>query len=449
MNRTTFLLLVGVLLSLAGCGERAPERTGSSVVPVVEVRRVHMEKVEPVITSFGTVTYTQKADVTTQVDGTLERFFKEEGERVREGEPVARLSNIQLEIRKIQAQSALKSAEAQARLAEARYRDALLQAETRFLSLEKLLVQRESLLHDIATLEKEYQDRKILFEAGGIPEDTLRDAENALLKARNELKILEKNIETASIGLRDEDILSAGFPLPTSFDERKKLLIRLNTRVEEAQVEVAKAQVEVARAEIQSVEALSDETILRSPIDGVLGTRYVEPGEYLKENTRVCTIFSSEDAWVVFSIPEKEALLLKEGLEANIHVEALDQTLTGRIDAISPFVDPKTGNVTVKARLPRFLREARPGMFARVSVKTGTTVDRILLPKEALLHEEGDKGEVFVVRNNHIFRRTLTLGVSRENKKEVLEGLNEGELVVINPSPLLREGQEVEVVEIE
>jgi RND family efflux transporter MFP subunit len=217
--------------------------------------------------------------------------------------------------------------------------------------------------------------------------------------------------------------------------------VELNTLTLKAEVEVARAQLESARKELASAEELLKELRLRSPLKGIVGTIYVEIGERVEAGTKVFTLFESGDMYVVFPVQEEQVVALRRGMRAEVAIDTFPgRSFEAAISIVSPVVDPQSGNVMVRAILQTGTEELRPGMFARVTLHTGKAVQRILLPTSALVQSEGDSGSVLVVQGGRVFRRKLRLGVEREGKIEVLEGLKPGEEVVSTPSPLLQEG---------
>ena len=439
-------LLTASTLSLAACPAQEQARPVETRPTPVQVISVELTEVVPLIRSFGSVSFVRKADVSASVEGKLAERYVQEGDAVREGQLLAKLSNVQLEIRRTQAEAAVSSAEANVRLAEERYQDGKRGVEARFISLSKASIQLEQQQREVDNLSKNLRDKELLFQVDGISKEGLENARMQLLAAQSALETMEKDLEIKRVGLRNRDIEDRGFPVPRDPAERERLLVELNTLTLEAEVEVARAQLESARRELSSSEELLKELGLRSPLNGVVGSLYVEIGERVEVGTKVLTLFQSGDMCVVFPVQEEQVVDLRRGMEADVVIDTYPgRTFSAAVTIISPIVDPESGSVTVRAMLERGTDELRPGMFARVTLYTGKAERRILLPTSALVQSDGSTGTVLVVQGGRVFRRKLRLGGQMEGKVEVLDGLKQGEEVISTPSPLLQEGALVDV----
>jgi RND family efflux transporter MFP subunit len=439
-------LLTASALSLAACPAQEQARPVETRPTPVQVISVELTEVVPLIRSFGSVSFVRKADVSASVEGKLAERYVQEGDAVREGQLLAKLSNVQLEIRRTQAEAAVSSAEANVRLAEERYQDGKRGVEARFISLSKASIQLEQQQREVDNLSKNLRDKELLFQVDGISKEGLENARMQLLAAQAALETMEKDLEIKRVGLRNRDIEDRGFPVPRDPTERERLLVELNTLTLEAEVEVARAQLESARRELSSSEELLKELGLRSPLNGVVGSLYVEIGERVEVGTKVLTLFQSGDMCVVFPVQEEQVVDLRRGMEADVVIDTYPgRTFSAAVTIISPIVDPESGSVTVRAMLERGTDELRPGMFARVTLYTGKAERRILLPTSALVQSDGSTGTVLVVQGGRVFRRKLRLGGQMEGKVEVLDGLKQGEEVISTPSPLLQEGALVDV----
>ncbi|MDF1569351.1 MAG: efflux RND transporter periplasmic adaptor subunit, partial [Spirochaetaceae bacterium] len=394
--------------------------------------------------SYGNLSYTRKADITVSVEGTYENLYFEEGDAVSAGAVVARLSNIQLNIQLSQAQAAITSAQAGVELAQARYEEGRSQVEARLLGLEKSLIEIEQKRREVEELNRAQSDQTTLFDVGGITEATLRAAQLSYLSADTDLQALEKDLEIRRIGLRDRDILAAGLATPDSPEAKRELLADLNTRTLRAELDVARARLTSARTEYESVLALADELVIRSPISGIIGVRGPEAGEKASQGDSIYTVFEDGDVHVVFPIQESDAVSVSRGLEVRVTVDAFPgDEFEARIERVSPVVDPQSGNVTVRALIKDAGIRLQPGMFARVSVKTDSPRNAVLVPETVLVEKRGNQAEVFTVRNGKAFSKSIVLGRQYGDRFEVIQNLGDGELLIDEPSPILREGEAV------
>ncbi len=435
-------LLSAALITACGTDAKksAPARTKSEV----RVFTVEQKEFSEDVVSFGSVVYTKKNDITASVEGIVESIPVREGETVRTGERLAGIRNVQATIARDKAAAAVTSAKAAARLAETEYEDARKAVESRFLDAEKTAFEISSGERKLESLRAKVRDAERLFAVGGMPEESLVATRIELANAEDGHEILKRDGAIGAIGLRDADLVDAGYRVPDAPERRRALLVELNTRTERARLEVARANVSSAETDLSSAEALIGELILDSPISGIVGALYKETGERVESGDKIMTVFASKDAWIAFPVDEADAARLKKGMRIVAVAESIrKEPLTGTIDVISPTVDPQSGNVMVKALVRDLGARGKPGTFATVTVETGEKKRAIAIPPSALAVREDSRGQVMTVRNGRVFARAVTLGVERKNGLEITAGLSPGEIVMLEPSPFIKEGDEV------
>jgi len=441
------LVTLAVLALVAACNESdAPATAAEPTVARVDIVRVRATREVPRIRTFGSLSFRRKADVTIGVEGVLSQMPVEEGDEVRDGQLIARAENVQLEIRMRQAEASLLQANSSLQLAEAQYRDAVTEVDARLLGVERTAIEIDQQERQLGELRKRLVEQERLLEVDGIPESELESTRFSIISAESKLETLRKDREIQMIGLRDQDILDNGFAVPQRASARREILRRINTQTEQAQVEVARARVEAAQAEIASSEALLEQLTITSPLDGVIGARHLEAGERVEPGTQVVTVLADDEVYAVFPVPESDLSVLRKGQEARVFIEALGEERSGTVTVVAPTVDPQTGSVRVRAALSNAGGDLRPGMFATVEVLHGQERETIRIPETAVARKSGGSGSVFTVVNGRAFRREVSFGNQDGDMIEIVSGLEEGDLVIDAPSPLLREGEDVEEI---
>ena len=437
-------MIAFIVAAFAACPSRRERAVTEPIKPEVRVITVTPRDFSADITSFGSVVYTKKNDVTASVDGIVDAIPFREGDSVGKGMRIATLKNVQLCIRRDQAAAALKSAASATALAEAEYEDARRGVEARFIGLERTALELGVNERKLAALKAGVRDDERLLEIGGITEESMRSARDELANAEDACAMLKKEDSIARIGLRDSDLEDSGYPVPTDPERRRALLVDLNTRTKRAELEVARSNEATAGTELSSAEALVRELAIESPIEGTVGALYKEQGERVAAGDKIMTVFSSEDAWIVFPVDEGEVGRVKRGMPVSVTIDSLQrEPVKGTVDLVSPTVDPQSGNVTVKALVKRMASRAKPGMFASVTVATGSPVKKVLIPLSALSLREDKKGAVMTVRSGRVFTRAVELGMEYKGEIEITGGLEPGERVALEPSPIIKEGDEV------
>ncbi len=278
--------------------------------------------------------------------------------------------------------------------------------------------------------------------------ETLR---TRLVAAQMELVRAEKNLEIQQIGFREEDILAAGLKVPVEDLQRQMVFADINTRMLLAERRVAEAELGAARAELRRVMMMLEETVVEAPIEGIVGMRFVEVGEKAGRDTLLFTLFNTDTVYAQVEVAESDLIGLRAGQEADLRFEAdLQQTVQGKIELIAPYINPKTRTARVRISLDNSRGDYIPGMFARVRIFTGEAKEQVTVPHQAVLTDPqalpAGNAVVYVVRNERAFRQEVVVGQRVGDSVVILEGLKEGEAVVLDSSLGLRDGTDVEVV---
>jgi HlyD family secretion protein len=350
-NFTLGILSLGLFLTGSCTNPQAAPRT-TEFTPRVTLTAVEQRSVAQEIQSFGSLSFQKKVDISAAMEGTVERIYVEEGDFVSGRQLLADLENVQLDIQKQQAETALGSALSGLGLSQAKLDESRMGVEGRFLNMEKAQLQLEQVSRNITQEEESLNKKRELFEVGGITQDALDTAENTYRDALDQKEALEKEIQIMEIGLRDKDLTNRGFAVPENPEAKIAALVNINTLTEQAEYAVAQSQVTGARRSLQSVNLLLEELRIRSPFQGIVGARTIEVGQRVKEADPLFTIFDSSQVFVIFSVKESQGSLIEKGQIMEVMLDALpDQLFRGQVEIVSPIVDPQTGNITVKGLL--------------------------------------------------------------------------------------------------
>jgi membrane fusion protein (multidrug efflux system) len=263
------------------------------------------------------------------------------------------------------------------------------------------------------------------------------------------------------------------------------VLVRLDTRQEQAQLAAAEAARGLADLNLTRAKGLVEQGIspqadldriaaeqkqavarageiratierktIRAPFAGVLGIRQVNLGQYLEGGAPVVPLQSVRPVYVNFAVPQQQVAQLKIG--SPIHVTAEGGTRVesdGRVSAVDSVVNEQTRNIQVQATLANADGKLRPGMFVKTSVGLGTGDPAITVPTSAIKYAPyGDA--VFIVedvtgpKGQHylgVRQQFVKLGSSRGDQVAVLSGVKAGEQVVTSGVFKLRNGAAVKV----
>jgi membrane fusion protein, heavy metal efflux system len=136
--------------------------------------------------------------------------------------------------------------------------------------------------------------------------------------------------------------------------------------------------------------------------------------------------------WVVANVPENDSPRIRTGQRVWVKVPAYsDRQYIGRVSRVYSTIDPNTHRLTVRARVEDPQGDLRPGMLATIVIRTADPMESLAVPTTAVVRE-GDGSMITWVTNDqqHFTERSLTLGLQREGRYQVLSGLKANELAV-------------------
>ncbi|MBK6673240.1 MAG: efflux RND transporter periplasmic adaptor subunit [Proteobacteria bacterium] len=325
-----------------------------------------------VVVATGRVISTSRVQVGSEVTGTVIERRVKEGDVVKPGDVLLVLRADDLEARVRQAEAALRE----------------LQASTRPQSSASLR-QAEA---QLAQASRERQRRADLFARQLVSREILEQAEEAEAVAR---------------AVADKARLAADAASPGSTAE-----IQLREQVAAARAQRAKA-------------------VIRAGIAGIVLTRNAEPGDLVQPGRVLFEIARGGDTEIEVPVDEKNLAALAVGQVAQCIADAWpDRPFRGVVNYIAPGVDAARGTVTIRLRVdppPDYLRQ---DMTVSVNVETGRRERALAVPNDALLLEADGTRAVLAVRDGHLQRVPVRLGLAGLAMSEVLEGVASGDQVL-------------------
>lgn len=264
-----------------------------------------------------------------------------------------------------------------------------------------------------------------------------------------------------------------------------KVLMRLDTRQEQAQLRAAQARLELTRVHRQRVEGLREKGVtsqaeydlavaehaeaearvgeiqatiarktIRAPFAGVLGIRQVNVGQYLNGGDPVVPLQALDPVYVDFSLPQQQLSSLSVGGTVEVDLEgAPEPQITGQVTAIDSVVDSATRNVMVQATFDNPDAVLKPGMFVDVRIAAAGTGAYVTLPASSISYAPyGDS--VYIVEEMEspdgesykgVRQQFVELGPTRGDQVAVRSGVEAGQEVVTSGVFKLRSGAAVVV----
>ena len=272
---------------------------------------------------------------------------------------------------------------------------------------------------------------------------------------RQSVRELEANVEVARANLEEAKVNLEN--LESDLRRRRPLVDReivSEREIEELEsaVSAARQRVSVARATIEQnlarlISAREDlrNTEIRAPFAGKIGLRHVERGAHVSAGTPVFSLVDDGDLYVQVQVPERNAARVNRDTPVTLRVGALGSVpLDGEIHRIAPVLDASTRSLRVDVTVdhPEDLH-IRPGMYARLSMELGREADALTVSNQAVLQTTDGTPYVWKVVDGQARRTEVTLGLVGRDRSQILEGLDEGDRVVLRGHEKLEEGTKI------
>jgi HlyD family secretion protein len=408
------VVIVAIAILIVWRWKKSRAETEAEVTPVVSVKVAKAEKgnIAARIVAVGTIWPREKADVGAKISAQIKKMALLKNKVVRTGEVIA-----VLESRDLQAQRA----EAVAALNEARANERSVVTGT----IPKTNAEDQKALMDarakVNNARATYERRRRLFDQGGISQKDLEASQLELTTAEDELRLQQQTIALRGQSLNPNDRALAA-------------------------ARTAQAQQRVATLDAQ----LSYATI-RSPITGIVIDQFQYEGEFAAAGGKLITVADTSTVIVKAPFADTVAAQLKTGDAVSVlPTDASAEEMKGQITLLSRSSDPSNRTVEVWVTLANGAGLLRANGAAQVTVFANSKNDAIVVPASAVTLEasNADEGTVMVVdAQNVAHEKKVTVGIRTAEKIEIVEGLEEGETVVIEGNFALPDGTKVVVSE--
>src|SRR4051812_20123613 len=382
---------LGIVLLIA-IGVFAATRGGTKIDPS-KLAKVEKGDLAKSVVATGKVEPIIKVEVKSKASGIVKKLLIDAGDRVKKGQLLAQLDKDEIQAQVEQSRAALEAAEASLKGAEADYERAKVDAEG----------------PDVPLLKRAYERAVGMEKAGVVSTSALEDA--------------QKNYEMA---LNKQNV-------------SKAQLLVLKAKVAQAQGQLGQDKANLAQLE----EQLSY-TDIESPLDGVVLSRDVEMGDAVSSilvlgssATLVMTLGDTSEVYVKGKVDESDIGKVYLGQPARIKVESFkDKTFNGKVTKISPMGVDKDNVPTFEVRVSinNPGGELKAEMTANAEVILDEHKNVLQIPEGSIIYDKDRKASVEVPdpKGKDGQRKVaVNIGISNGAKTEVLNGLKEGDQVIL------------------
>lgn len=394
------MLSLLVMTACSGQDEAVSSNQDASAKLVV-LQTVKPEQVVQVSELSGVLQPWEEAVISFEVTGRVVEMNRKEGDPVKAGEVLARV-----EARDYELQVASSSALVQQSAANLnKVQNGARQQE---ITQAKLMVEKARIAYQKA--QDDYRRMEKLYQQNAISRSDFENVQNALNLARKDLENAEQAYSLVAEGARaeDQDLTRAAY--------QQAVISR-----EAAQVTLEKTQ-------------------LRSPFDGTVLAKLTSAGSLVSPGTPAYRVGKVDQLKVVLPVPDREISAWQVG--ETILFDLYGQTREGKVVKIYPMTNANTGTIGVEAQIPNPARDWFAGQVVKAT-KTLEGKTGIFVPVEAVLSRGNADAHVFLFQDGKAVKTSVKIGQLADNKLEILDGLREGDQVIVKGADRLFDGDAV------
>jgi len=213
-----------------------------------------------------------------------------------------------------------------------------------------------------------------------------------------------------------------------------------------AQLDAALAKRDIARANLEAARVALDNATVRSPIAGIADRIPVDRGEHVNAGQTVAKIVQIDKVKIVVHVPEKDVRYFRVGQQAGVFLDdiRLKQMVPGKIYYLAVTADPFSRTFPMKIVVDNSDGRFRPGMIVRVGL-VRRKADRALTAPLFAVVDRGDHKAIFVEKQGRAVERRVVPGIVEGGRVQIVEGLSEGERLIVVGQRDLTDGEEIEV----
>jgi len=388
MAKPWTLSIVVLAACAAACGGGSDEE--ATPIVTVDVAPVLQSEIQRTIRADGLLYPLQQAAIVPKISAPIKKEYVQRGSRVRAGQLLIELENLDLT-------GAATEAGASYELADATYETTAKATVPQ--EAQKAELDLHAAKDALDAQQAIFESRQNLFKQGAAAQKDLNEAQVALSQARSQYETAKKR-----------------------FDDLKGF-------ASDSELKAARAQRDAARARNDSAQAQLNYSKISSPIDGVVTDLPFYPGEMSPGGAPIVTVMDVSQVIARTHVSQSDAAELRQGNEASL-IGPGGVPIPARVTHISPALD--ASNTTVEVWVQADNREGalRPGSSLRVEMIARKVPNALVIPQAAVLtHSTGATYAIVIDDDNKPHLRKIAVGIRDSGKAEVTDGLSSGQRV--------------------
>lgn len=216
--------------------------------------------------------------------------------------------------------------------------------------------------------------------------------------------------------------------------------------------EAAEAQLQQARAALNLAQHSLGVSLMKAPFSGIVASRNAEVGDVINPmmggfspTSGVLTLMNFSRIKIQIDVSQQDLVRIKKDQVAHLKVTAIpDRVFEGNVSLVNLTADPLTKKFKVEIMVENPDLVLRPNTFGEITLEVSTHENALVIPQKAVLENK----YVFLAQGDVAQRREVFLGLQNSELVEVVGGLKEGDLVVIEGNFGLEDGAKIKIEEV-
>ena len=236
------------------------------------------------------------------------------------------------------------------------------------------------------------------------------------------------------------------------FDDAAKEYVRLKSMYDKGSLtpsdyDKATAAAEEAEANYNFKKSQLSDTKLYAAHSGYLVSEGIQPGEVISQGMPLFEIVYTDTVYAEASVPEQEINLFSENMTVELYAPALNKYYFGTIEQIEAVAEKASRSFPVKAKVTNVDNLLKPGMIAFMNIELRESEGIISIPAEAVVTDANGHKYVFTVENDTLIaKQRVSCGIAIDSNVKILNGLDSGEIIVIEGQTKLYRGAKVKII---
>jgi RND family efflux transporter MFP subunit len=462
-----YILMLTAVFLLSGCTQNVETQVKSST-KTVKTTEIASSNADDVISLSGNVVPSEQASVSFKLAGVIDEVYVNAGDTVKKGDKLASLKNSDYQLQLDAANASVAGANAQAETAGAGISAAQAQADgaqaqikTAQASLDAAIAARDTAQLQIDTeIPSKIEQAKQQLDLTQTNYDNIVKLYNSGVATKNQydeictkLEVDKQTYQQAldAKTVAESQLKSAQAQIDAATSTKQAAESTYNAAI--AQVNAAKsttsaanAQTGAANAQKQAAVNSLNDTVIYSPIDGVVLKKVMNNSETVSAGTPIVVIGGTDKIWVRVGVPDSYINKVQKGQRAVIHVYGLDDAIDGVVDEVGALADTTTRTFTVNIAVDNKDSLLKSGMICTADIITGSDT-KVLIPVDSVISlPEGDV--VYTVDGGTAKKTPVTVGDISGDKITITSGLEIGDRLVTEGQFVLNDGDTVTATEV-